>query len=267
MKRMPPTSLRNAITKPSTNSFWIIYWDDLPITPMTPREVVKEMIAFRRPPYVPWSIRFTLEAREKLEEHFGTKDIDPFVKNHFLELGNGIGFFDDTGHNRFRDVFRVTWDRSIDKDIGNVTGQVLSEPTLKGYHFPNPIDSRFFADIPERIKHHGELYRVFCIGFSLFERAWTLRGLESLYMDFIENPDFVHELLEAITDYNIAQVKKALEYDIDAVYFGDDWGTTTRITHGLRLVEGVYFSTSEADVCNGQRGRENGLHPFLRRCR
>src|SRR5208282_2858651 len=87
------------------------------------------------------------------------------------------------------------------------------------------------ADIPGQIERHADRYRVFCLGFSLFERAWTLRGLEPLYMDIIENPDFVHELLDAIADYNVAQAKKALEYDIDAVYFGDDWGQQ----HGLLM--------------------------------
>ena len=43
-------------------------------------------------------------------------------------------------------------------------------------------------------------------------------------MDFIENPDFVKTLFNAIADYNIAQIKEALKYDIDAVHFGDDWG-------------------------------------------
>jgi len=198
---------------------------------MTPREIVREAIAFRRPPYVPWSIRFTQEAREKLEHHFGTTDLDPFVQNHLLELGSDIGFFSDKGNNRYRDIFGVTWDRSIDKDIGNVEGQVLPEPSLQGYHFPNPLDARFFADIPDRLERYPDRYRVFCLGFSLFERAWTLRGLEPLYMDFIENPEFVHALLEAIADYNIAQVNQALKYDIDAVYFGDDWGQQ----HGLLM--------------------------------
>ena len=198
---------------------------------MTPREIVKETIAFRRPPYVPWSFGFTQEAREKLEEHFGTKDLEPILQNHLVGLGSGIGFFESLGNNWHRDVFGVTWDRSIDKDIGNVTGQVLPEPTLKGYQFPDPRDPRFFADIPEKLDRYADRYRVFSIGFSLFERAWTLRGLEPLYMDFMENPDFVHELLEAIADYNIAQVAKALEYDIDAVYFGDDWGQQ----HGLLM--------------------------------
>lgn len=198
---------------------------------MTPREIVAATIAFRRPPYVPWSFRFTKEAREKLEAHFGTKDLDPIVKNHLLELGSDIGFVEDLGNDRYRDLFGVTWDRSIDKDIGNVEGQVLAEATLAGYQFPDPLHPRFFADIPDRIRRYSDRYRVFCLGFSLFERAWTLRGLEALYMDFIENPEFVHELLTAIADYNIAQVKKALQYDIDAVYFGDDWGQQ----HGLLM--------------------------------
>ena len=43
-------------------------------------------------------------------------------------------------------------------------------------------------------------------------------------IDFYDAPDFVRELLGTIADYNIAQVRRALEYDIDAVYFGDDWG-------------------------------------------
>ncbi len=50
-------------------------------------------------------------------------------------------------------------------------------------------------------------------------------------MDFYDHPAFVHELLTAIADYNLAQVRKALTYDIDAVYFGNDWGQQ----HGLQM--------------------------------
>ena len=100
------------------------------------------------------------------------------------------------------------------------------------YQFPDPHSPQFFADIPDALARCGDRYRVFCIGFSLYERAWTLRGMENLMMDFIENPKFVHELLGAITDYNIAQVHKALEYDIDAVYFGNDWGQQSGLQMG-----------------------------------
>jgi uroporphyrinogen decarboxylase len=119
----------------------------------------------------------------------------------------------------------------VDKDIGNVQGRVLSHPTLKGYEFPDPLDQRFFADIPERIRNHGDRFRVFQIGFSLYERAWTLRGMQTLLMDFYDHPFFVQDLFNTIADYNISQVKQALTYDIDAVYFGDDWGQQ----HGLQM--------------------------------
>ena len=78
-----------------------------------------------------------------------------------------------------RDEFGVVWNRSIDKDIGIVEGLVLPEPTLRGYTFPNPLDPRFFAQIPEKLARQGDRFRVFGIGFSLYERAWTIRGMAS----------------------------------------------------------------------------------------
>jgi uroporphyrinogen decarboxylase len=209
---------------------------------MSKREVVRAAVEHRKPPYVPWSFGFTKEAREKLEAHYfpagvpggpaaGVEHLNEAVGNHFLKLGNDIGFFESSGPDRVRDVFGVEWDRSVDKDIGIVSGCVLAEPSLEGYHFPDPLDERFFRDIPEKIARYGDRFRVFQIGFSLWERAWTLRGTENLMMDFYDNPRFVRELLGTIADYNIAQAEKALTYDIDAVYFGDDWGAQ----HGLQM--------------------------------
>ncbi len=203
---------------------------------MTKREVIQAVLQGRRPPYIPWHCEFTLEARKKLTDHFGRDDIEDILQNHFICLGNSIGFFKDLGNNRFQDIFGVIWDRTVDKDIGVVAGQVLLEPSLKGYNFPDPHDPKIFQDIPEKMKDHADRFRVFQIGFSLYERAWTLRGMEHLMMDFIEHPDFVRELLNTIADYNIAQIHKALEYDIDAVYFGDDWGQQ----HGLQMGPGLW---------------------------
>ena len=191
---------------------------------MTKREVTKLVLDGQHPPYVPWSFSFTSEAREKLVQHFGTSELEDVLHNHLLNLGSGIGFFEDVGHDRVKDVFGVVWDRSVDKDIGIVATPQLTEPTLSGYTFPDPLDDRFFADIPAQIARYGDRFRVFQIGFSLYERAWTLRGMEHLMMDFVDHPEFVKELLHAIADYNIAQVRQALTYDVDAVYFGDDWG-------------------------------------------
>ena len=73
------------------------------------------------------------------------------------------------------------------------------------------------------------------------ERAWTLRGIENLLMDFYINPDFVHGLLDAICEYNLAQIDKALEYDIDAILFGDDWGQQSGLIMGYDLWKEFVF--------------------------
>jgi uroporphyrinogen decarboxylase len=202
---------------------------------MTKREVIKCVLDGQRPPYVPWSCGFTQEAKDKLRAHYAPVELEDALQNHLLKLGSDIGFFTDLGNDCVQDVFGVVWDRSVDKDIGNVEGCVLPEPTLSSYTFPNPLDPRFFADIPERIARYGDRFRVFQIGFSLYERAWTLRGMQNLLMDFYDHPDFVHDLLNAILNYNIAQVKEALKYDIDAVYFGDDWGQQRGLQMGAPL--------------------------------
>ena len=204
---------------------------------MTKRDIIRAVLDGQKPPYVPWSCGFTKEARTKLQPYFAEVDLEDALQNHIVKLGSDIGFFTDLGNNRWQDVFGVIWDRSIDKDIGNVEGFLLSEPTLEHYTFPDPLDRRFFADIPGRIAKYGDRFRVFQIGFSLYERAWTLRGMQNLLMDFYDHPKFVQELLNTIADYNIAQVTEALNYDIDAVYFGDDWGQQ----HGLQMGPKIWY--------------------------
>jgi len=202
---------------------------------MDKREIVKLAIEGRKVPYVPWNCGFTVEAADKLRNHFGRDDLERVLDNHFVKLGSDIGFFTAICEDHFRDVFGVVWDRSIDKDIGNVEGCVLPEPTLEGYEFPDPLDKRFFENIPELLSEYGDCFRVFKIGFSLYERAWAMRGMENLMMDFLDNRAFAHELLQRIADYNIAQITEALKYDIDAVYFGDDWGQQRGLQMGPQL--------------------------------
>ena len=86
---------------------------------MTKRGIVTLVLEGKRPPYVPWDIGLTIEAQEKLQQHFGQSDLEDVLQNHFLRLGSDIGFFADLGGNLVQDVFGVIWDRSVDKDIGN----------------------------------------------------------------------------------------------------------------------------------------------------
>jgi len=202
---------------------------------MTKRDVIRLVLQGRRPPYVPWSLGFTKEARDKLALHYGQEDLEGPLQNHFVKLGDDFGFFTQLDDHLFKDVFGVVWDRTVDRDIGNVTGCVLDAPTLDGYQFPDPLDARFFQPIPGLIERYPDRFRLYQIGFSLYERAWTLRGIENLLIDFHDHPGFVRQLFRVIADYNLAQVRGALEFDLDAVYFGDDWGQQQGLQMGYPL--------------------------------
>jgi len=203
---------------------------------MTKREIVRIVLDGKRPPYVPWSFAFTQEARQKLSDHFGSyAAMERNLRNHMFMVGVGDRF-EAVDCDCVRDVFGVVWDRGVDKDIGVVKGHVLPGPTLKGYEFPDPLDGCFFSALPDEIEKHKDCFLEFGIGFSLYERAWTMRGMENLMMDFYDHPYFVRELLRSIADFNIAQIRKAVAYDIDAIHFGDDWGQQI----GLQMGPGVW---------------------------
>ena len=54
---------------------------------MTDREVVRLVLTGARPPYVPWSMGFTKEAKEKLQRYYGCDDLDVPLQNHLLLPG------------------------------------------------------------------------------------------------------------------------------------------------------------------------------------
>ena len=202
---------------------------------MSKRDVIRTVLAGEAPPYVPWSMGFTVEAAEKLRAYYAPSDLGEVLDNHLGGVGDDASLFTDLGDDHVRDVFGVEWDRRIDKDIGVVVGQLLPEATLAHTEFPDPLSPVFFDGIEAQLARQSDLFRVFRIGFSLYERAWTMRGMANLMMDFYDHPAFVHELLNTIADWNIAQVRKAVMYDVDAVYFGDDWGQQRGLQMGPKL--------------------------------
>lgn len=197
---------------------------------MDKRTVVRLALAHQAPPWVPWQIGLTHEARENLERAAG-RPADELLDHHLLGLGRGETFT-AAGTDRVVDRWGVRWDRSRDRDIGVVEGRVIPAPTLAGWSPPPSDEPSIHSGMAEAIAVHPDRFRVFNIGFSLYERAWTLRGMEELMADMIEEPDFVDALLDAICDWNIELVRRAVRFDIDAVYFGDDWGSQRGLQMG-----------------------------------
>jgi len=204
---------------------------------MTNRERVIAALEHRPADRVPYHIGFTQNARAAFIEAYGDSALAP-IDNCFAGVSAAPGPLEGwIDENTWQDQFGVRWDRSVDRDIGIVCNQVLPERDLSELTFPDPHAPERWEGFGERVAAAAGCCVQFSIGFSLFERAWTLRGMERLFVDMIEAPDFVDELLDMICDYNVAMVEHAVQHAIDMVHFGDDWGSQRGLLMGPRMWE------------------------------
>lgn len=189
-----------------------------------PKERVKLALSHQEPDIVPYQFSFTIPAAQKMAEVWG-KSFESRIGNH-LVYAEAIptGGWREIAPDLWQDEWGVVWNRTVDRDIGVPEGPVLPEPTLDGLVSPDPDAPGRFDVLQGVLQRYGDRFVMFAIGFSLFERAWTLRGMESFLMDMSLHPDFVDALLDTIVDHNMALIERALALPIDAVHFGDDWG-------------------------------------------
>jgi uroporphyrinogen decarboxylase len=205
------------------------------VTALTPRERVWQAIRHCSPDRTPWQISYTVPARDKLAAYYGTDDLDHVLGNHLAVYDpRPPDAWQETRPDYWRDEFGVIWNRTIDKDIGIVDAYRLHNRGWDGYTLPDPHDPRRYEALPAFIEANPARFRVVNIGFSLFERAWTLRSMTELMVDMLEAPAWVDELLDAITRFNVGLVEEVTRYDIDAVMFGDDWGQQRGLLTGAR---------------------------------
>jgi uroporphyrinogen decarboxylase len=202
----------------------------------TPRERVQEAIRHIQPDRVPYHFSYTTLARQKLEAYYGTPDLDPALDNHIAKYKPRCeDYLKQVGPDQWRDEFGVIWNRQGDADIGTVVNCVLETRSLEGYTFPDPHLPCRYARLPAFIAANRDRYRVINLGKSLFERAWSMRGMENTLIDMAEAPEWVEQLLDAIVDFNLGNIEEVVTYDIDAVMFGDDWGAQRGLLFSPRL--------------------------------
>lgn len=135
----------------------------------------------------------------------------------------------------YKDDFGVIWNRTVDKDIGVIENTLIPEPDMNLYRFPEVPKERIRKRCETALANAGDRFVCGSIGFSLFERAWTMAGMENLLAYMITDPDFVTELMNKIADFNLQVINLFLEYDFDCIFFGDDWGQQSGLIMGPKM--------------------------------
>jgi uroporphyrinogen decarboxylase len=200
-------------------------------------ERVLTALNHRQPDKVPYDIRFTQKAHAKMAQYYGDPEFDS-------KLGNCFTWFRPYPRNvRYRlvgpdiwqDEFGVRWNRTIDKDIGVPCNQLVTPQNINEFQWPDPSDPTRYDFIKEAVKKAGDGATLVSLGFALFERAWTLAGMENLLIYMLTDKHFVNLLLDKILEYNLGIIEHACSLDIDIIRLGDDWGHQRGLIMGIDL--------------------------------
>jgi uroporphyrinogen decarboxylase len=192
---------------------------------MTPSEAVKKVLRHKPVNPVPFSIKFTVEAKEKMVARYG-EEFDPVRDTgSYVVASHTNSGWEEVRPGYFKDNFGVVWNKTQDRTLGMVDQTLITEPSLKGFVFPDPDDAPLYRFIEKDKRCYPDHFHMASIGFSLFERAWSLVGMEELMVYLLTEPVFISDLLNQIADYNIRLISNAAALGVDCIHFGDDWGS------------------------------------------
>jgi uroporphyrinogen decarboxylase len=204
---------------------------------MNRRDIVYAALNHAETKPVPYHIEFTGESLKKMILATGktAAEVEESVGsylNYTQYWGWPVELPDKPDH--YKDEFGVVWNRRVDKDIGVVEDPLIRDIEETGdYRFPQPDIPRLRRDIERLLDSRSDRFTFMGFGFCMFERAWSLMGMENVLMAMITNPGELDGFFDRICDFFIQLVDVALEYDLDGIYFGDDWGQQQGLIMGV----------------------------------
>ena len=206
---------------------------------MIKRDLVISALEHKAGP-VPHQINYTIPYAEKAAMELGNVNLDELFQNTMTLAKykkNKI-----IGENVELDLMGLKWNKDIADggDIGMPMDPPIKSPAFSGsafdgYTVPEPNLEFARAQAKSLEDDTRGMFRMFGITFALYERAWGLRGTEDLLTDFLWEPEFVQALFERITEHHLTLLDAVLDYDYEAVYFADDWGSQQGLIMGAQL--------------------------------
>lgn len=100
--------------------------------------------------------------------------------------------------------------------------------------------------------------------FCLFERHWSLRGMENALTDLYLYPDEVHKLYQKLTDFYMRAMERARhELGVDGFFVSDDIGTQTGPFFSLDIFR-EFFKPYYKQIID--KAHELNMHFWLHTC-
>ncbi|MBS1251734.1 MAG: hypothetical protein MAG451_00767 [Anaerolineales bacterium] len=192
----------------------------------TKKERVRRALSRQPADRLPTQVNYTEDMGAKLAAHLGVpaSELPSRLDNHLLRVDLSYPRRLSEGGKIAYDWWGVGWSTETE-GYWPVDVPLAESKDWRAVSWPNPHMPHLLDDAAEGVARCGDEYFVTPnFGFCLFERAWSLRGFETLCLDLALDLDFVADLLERITEIQVALAERFVALGIDGGYFGDDYG-------------------------------------------
>jgi uroporphyrinogen decarboxylase len=173
----------------------------------------------------PTQCNYTALMGQKLADHFKIPfgDLPARLDNHLLRVDvTHPKRLSEDGRTQF-DWWGAGWSTETEGYWHSVA-PLAHSTDLGQFPWPDPDAPHLLDGAASSIAAHRQLFAVPNLGMCLFERAWSLRGFDTLLMDMVEMPDWVEHMFDRITDIQVRLAKHFVEIGVNGGYFGDDYG-------------------------------------------
>ena len=192
---------------------------------MTPRDRVFKALNHEEADICPYYIWVHDDMIPPLARHYQNPDFkDGTITDHSVmtEITAATTPLSD---DVFRDEYGCLWKQGAALHLEE---PALDRPSLSGYKIPDLTSPEHFEGLRNWLVQYSDRFRIVQLGMLFFERAWCVRGFETFFMDMIEHPEFVEDLLDALADVCLGVIDQLLSSfgdSIDAIGFSDDYGS------------------------------------------
>ncbi|MDR0732361.1 MAG: hypothetical protein LBF63_11880 [Treponema sp.] len=205
------------------------------------------------------------------------------VFNCYEKIGYDFAFMPIPGVSGFRpentreDVYTDEWGITCQKDSSTWPIDAVVKPPLvdygdwKNYSLPDPAAPfrwKGFKEVMKMSRSNG----MGVVGNMRgpYSGTWMLFGIETFSLLMFDEPDFVDEVLTAVTDFSIAAFRIMAREGADALLFSDDYGSSTAPLFSPALFQRYFAPQIQRMVdAAGEMGiplimhSDGHIHPFV----
>ncbi len=139
------------------------------------------------------------------------------------------------------DEWGCVWEVLEDGFMGEVKEfPIKSIEDIDNYKIPNPLDLGWFDKASEIIEENKDKYIFGDVGLTLFERMHLLCGLDKCLEYLMLYQDKMEELADKILEFQLNIIEQWRKFDIDGIYFTDDWGMQDKLIINPELWRKVF---------------------------